>query len=166
MGKTHKRDLPASVRLTHGFTLVELVTVIVIAGIIAATALPRFFSRNSFDSRGFYDQVISTLRYAQKTAIAQHRFVCVTFGTNSITLTYDATPPSTAHLTATCPGSALTSPAGDTPYTVTASSSVTLSGAAAFNFDALGRPNITPPSITVSGYATPITVEAETGYVH
>lgn len=145
------------VNRTGGFTLVELITVMVIIGILAVAALPRFFERNTFDSRGYYDQVISTLRFAQKTAIAQRRFVCVAFAANSITLTTGAT---------TACGTDLTSPAGASPYTVTApTADVTLSGGAAFNFDALGRASAAQ-SITVSGYGTAITVEAETGYVH
>ncbi len=150
--------------LQHGFTMVELISVMVIIGILAAVAIPRFFDRGTFDSRGFSDQVKATLRHAQKMAIAQRRFVCVAFGADSITLTYDPTSPSAIHTTATCPGSNLTSPDGQAPYTVTSPSlDVTLSGGTAFYFDALGRP-FPAQSITVSG--TAIVVEAETGYVH
>lgn len=144
--------------IQRGFTMTELITVIVIVGILAALGASRFFDRGVFDSRGFYDQTISTLRYAQKTAIAQRRFVCVTFTTNRIiTLTYGAT--------AAC-GSDLTSPAGKTPYTMTSpTAAVTLSGGVDFSFDALGRASA-PQDITVSGYLTHIFVVRETGYVH
>lgn len=142
--------------IQDGFTLVELIAVLMIVGIVAAVAIPRFFDRNLFDSRSFYDQVIATLRYAQKAAIAEHGFVCVGYAANGITLTYGAT--------AAC-GSNLTSPTGQTPYAITAPNGVTLGGGSAFSFDALGRPSAAQ-SITVSGYAAAITVEAETGYVH
>ena len=148
-----------SVLIQRGFTLVELITVLVLVGILAVVAIPRFFDRNTFDSRGFYDQVISTLRYAQKAAVAQHRFVCVAFASNSVSLTYGASD--------TC-GSDLTSPTGLTPYKVTAPSGVNFTAPSAgttFNFDALGRASAAQ-SIIVSGYSTPISVEAGTGYVH
>lgn len=149
----------------RGFTLVELIAIMIIAGILAVAAIPRFFDRNTFESRGFYDQLISTLRYAQKTAVAQHRFVCVALAANSIILTYDPISPSATHVAATCPGSNLTGPTGAAPYTVTAPSGVTMAGYTAFNFDALGKPSAAQ-SITLSGYSTAITVEAVTGYVH
>ncbi|MBI5889672.1 MAG: prepilin-type N-terminal cleavage/methylation domain-containing protein [Nitrosomonadales bacterium] len=151
----------------QGFTLVELIVIIVIIGIISVTAIPRFFDKNVFDSRGFYDQVISTLRYAQKTAVAQHRLVCVAFAADRITLTIDASIPPDGACDA-APAGNLTGPSGQTPYTVTAPSGVTFVVPAVgttFSFDALGRPSATPV-ISVSGYSTAITVEAETGYVH
>lgn len=149
--------IPFNPRAVRGFTVVELITTIVILGILAAMAAPRFFDRDSFENRGFYDQVISALRYAQKAAIAQHRFVCVGFGVSSVTLTIGATN--------AC-GTNLVGPTGLSPYSV---SSTTTSFAtplpASFYFDALGRPSAAA-AITISGYAIPITVEAETGYVH
>lgn len=153
-------------KIQTGFTLAELIAVLVIIGILATTAMARFFERNAFDSRSFYDQAISTLRYAQKAAIAQHRFVCVEFSGNNITLTYDQTPPSAVHSTANCPGSMLSSPTGQAPFTLTAPSGIILTGGSAFNFNALGRPSAAQKNIIVGGYATAITVEAETGYVH
>lgn len=142
--------------IQRGFTMTELVTIIVIIGILGAIVAPRFFDRNTFDSRGFYDQVISTLRYAQKTAIAQHRFVCVSItGNNNITLEQGATN--------ACGGN-VTDPAGAASYSITAPGGVTVDNAA-FNFNALGRPSAAQ-DIAVSGYATHVVVEAETGYVH
>ncbi|MCX7193492.1 MAG: prepilin-type N-terminal cleavage/methylation domain-containing protein [Proteobacteria bacterium] len=152
-------------KLIKGFTLIELVMTMVIIGIMGAVAVPRFFGTSVFQSRGYADQLKATLRYAQKAASAQNRFICVTFAANSITLTYDATQSSSAHVTATCPGSNLAGPSGQIPYKVTAPGGITLSGATAFYFDTLGKPSAAQ-AITVAGYATPVTVEAETGYVH
>jgi MSHA pilin protein MshC len=142
----------------RGFTMTELITVIVIIGIMGAIALPRFFERGSFDSRGFYDQTISTLRYAQKAAIAQHRFVCVSFpANNSLTLTYG-----TAN---TCVDGTLVNPSG-TPYPII-NSNATYSSypVGGFYFDALGKPSAAQ-DIVVNVYGAHIIVEAETGYVH
>jgi MSHA pilin protein MshC len=148
---------PYSAFRSSGFTLVELVTVMLIVGILAAVAAPQFFDREAFASRGFYDEVISTLRYAQKSAIAQRRYVCVAFpASNSISLTHGTT--------SGC-GSAMASASG-AAYPLT-NGHASFSGGAptGFYFDALGRASASS-TISITGYSASIIVEAETGYVH
>lgn len=145
----------------HGFTLVELTMTMVIIGVLAVSVMPRLFSRTTFESRGFTDQVQASMRYAQKIAIAQHRFVCVQFTANTLALSVNTV--------ATCPGTALASLSGNASYQITAPTGVAFSPVpTAFYFDPLGRPNIaTPISVTiVADVARTLIVEAETGYVH
>jgi MSHA pilin protein MshC len=50
--------------------VVELVIVLVLMGILAASAMPRFFEASRFDEMGYTDAVQGALRYAQKLALA------------------------------------------------------------------------------------------------
>lgn len=141
-----------------GFTLVELIMAMVIIGIVAAVVAPRFFDNNVFQSRGFADQVQASLRYAQKVAVAQRRFVCAAFTNSSITLTIGAT--------AAC-GTPLLSPTGEANYVITAPAGITFAATPTdFSFNALGTPTNAPQTINIVGATNGITIEAVTGYVH
>jgi len=143
----------------NGFTLIELIMVIVLVGVLAVFAAPRLFNATDFYARGFHDETLAFLRYAQKAAIAQRRTVCVSFTINSATLKVDNDS------SAGCEAS-LAGPRGETPGGITARSGVSYSTLpSAVSFDALGRAS-TGQSIAVQGVGHSITIEAATGYVH
>src|SRR3970282_2479781 len=56
--------------VARGVTLVGLVFVIVIVGVLAAVAIPRFFDNRVFQARGYYEDLAAGLKFAQKLAVA------------------------------------------------------------------------------------------------
>ena len=69
-----------------GFSLIELVVVMLVLGILASLGVSRFFSRSAFDVSGFTQESLSAVRYAQKLSIASGCDIRVTFTATSIAL--------------------------------------------------------------------------------
>jgi MSHA pilin protein MshC len=83
---------PASSRGTfhHGFTMVELIVVLVLIGIIGSMAAGRFMERSTFDTAAWTEQLRSTLRHAQKVAIAQNQPVYVHLTSSRVAVCLDS----------------------------------------------------------------------------
>lgn len=157
----------------RGFTLMELVIVMVITGVLAVVAVPKLFDKSEFAARGGRDFIGSTLRYAQKSAVAMRRNVCISVTGSALAATYASATGSGQSCVA---GNALVNPANGLAYADPANAlpgGATVAGSASLVFDATGRPLSAPATplasaltITVNGYALPVTIEPETGLVH
>lgn len=79
-------------RRQQGFTIVELITVIVLVGVLAAIGVPRLMGENFTTAVVFGDQVASALRLAQKSAVARRRLVCVEITAGTLRLRVRTAP--------------------------------------------------------------------------
>jgi MSHA pilin protein MshC len=149
--------------LEAGFTLVELTVVIVIVGVLGMIAMPKFFDNRAFAERGFYEEVVAAVKFAQKTAVATGCAVRVQIGPAG----YEARQQQP--LAGTCDRS---DASFTTPVTLsdgrllagTAPSGVVIGPSVTFVFGPLGGTNLgADQSVAVGPYA--LTIDAGSGYV-
>lgn len=164
-----------------GFTLVELITVMVVVGVLGAVAAPRFFTKSTFDARSYADQVRSLVRFGQKLAIAQNRSVFVQLDGKSVALCYDAQcsiPNRVTNVGGANSGKSATRTNCDQSSSWACeapASGISVGGGTTFFFDAAGVPSygvgqqaFANLTVQVKGSPTEvfnIVISAETGYV-
>jgi MSHA pilin protein MshC len=154
-------------RAERGFTLVELITIMILIGILAVVALPNLNLAQGFGATAFRDRVAASLRHAQKSAVAKRRMVCATVAADglSLTLTADA-----SFGAASC-GNAMIGPDGSAVAAASPSPNVTLTPAGTLHFQPSGTVTSNLAGTTIANFTLtvtgepPITVTGATGHV-
>jgi MSHA pilin protein MshC len=72
---------------TEGYSLIELIMIIVMTGIITAIAIPRLAGFSGVDAYSAARQVKSDIRYTQELAVSKFRKTKITFDANKETYT-------------------------------------------------------------------------------
>jgi len=62
-----------SFKYNSGFTLIELIVILVLVGVLSAYILPRLSLRSTFDDRVFKDELINIAHFAQQLAMMRGR---------------------------------------------------------------------------------------------
>lgn len=156
-------------RMGRGFTLVELVMVIVLLGILAVVAAPRLGNLASYELTRVSHDLIEAVRYAQQQSMihsgADPFQIAISGGGYSVTQN----------------GTAITNPlSGAAGYSADGAewSGVSVTGSETISFDSAGKPAClstpcsepTDSSVVISlnkgGDSRSITIEKFTGYAH
>lgn len=155
----HLKNKSLNKSLSQGFTLIELIIVIIILGILSVTVAPKFFTAKGFSEYGYRTDVIAKLRLIQLKAMQQTQADNSECHRVLLTTTKLGTP----DVCASSEDNATKVQIADQDK-VTFSSNITNNS---FLFDSMGRPSCTAPcQITITGEQT-ISVQIESeGYIH
>ncbi len=131
----------------RGFTLIELITVVILVSIISVTLFSRLGSVNTANLQAGRDDLIAALFFAQQTAMARSNIQLI-LTNNSVSVTENGTP-----IVIHSKGYPLSFPSGVT------------TAAKILSYDKLGRTTATTITLNANSASALITVEA-TGYAH
>ena len=139
-----------------GFTLVELIVVILIVGILSVSVAPRFFGVASYEDRRAADELRSAIRHTQQMAMNRGGDIQLVLTANNFTVQRSTTIPAERDLR---------SPDGVIPYVKTFPANVNVTWLppipSTITYDRLGRPN---SGYTITLGSQTVTIEDETGY--
>jgi MSHA pilin protein MshC len=134
----------------RGFTLVELVTVVILISIISVTLFSRLGSVSSANLHASRDDLIAALFFAQQTAMARSNNNIQLIVTAAAVNVTEAGAPIVVH---------------SKGYPLNFSSGVTATPAT-LTYDKLGRTTATTITLTATGGLSAIVTIEATGYAH
>ena len=147
-GNTPPWYCKSSIHNQGGFTLIEIVTALVIIGVLAVISTTRFISTSTISVRSAAEMIQADIRYAQEIAMTHHISKSVIFSSGSFTYTFN-------------PASGM-DPSGELPSEVTIVNNFTVT------FNSLGEPTAgggSAVSISAGGQSKIIRVFEYTGRV-
>lgn len=139
----------------RGFTIIELLIVLVVTALLAAIAAPRLTDRTALQERGARDQLRTMIGHARRVAMTQQREVCVLTTPAQARAVY-------ANAGACLPAAPLRDPAGNAAYTLDMPPGTALGGAALLRFNSRGQP-VPALDRTLTVGTLSLTVYRETG---
>lgn len=141
--------------LQAGFTMIELVVVMILMGLLAALAVPRLSDRTALQERGVQDQLRALLRSARQVAVTQEREVCVLLAATNVRAVY-VTGGNCA------PASPVAGHGGEAVLALQLPPQLALGGANQVRFNARGQPVPAADRVITVGTLN-LTVSRETG---
>ncbi len=147
------------VRAARGFSLIELIVVIVLMAVLVGVAVPRFFGKADFEAPAFAQELASAARYAQKLAVVSGCPVdfAVSITGYALFQPQPATPACTGAMTL-----AVKHPGTGEAFAAAVPTGIALGGAATVRFSAAGIPNAGADFTVVDLH---VVIGAGSGYV-
>ncbi len=156
--------------LNQGFTLIELIIVIIILGILSVTVAPKFFTAKGFSEYGYRTDVIAKLRLIQIKAMQQTQAIPEDDNSYCHSVLLTDTKLGTPDDCDDTPSFDSIWEDSATKVKIADQDNVTFSSnimGNSFSFDSMGRPSCDAPcKITINGEQN-ISVQIESeGYIH
>ena len=139
----YPQDIHRVFASSRGYTMMELIMVMVLIAVVSVVALPKFFDTTSIAIEGAAAMVTADIRYTQELAMSTHSSKSITFTAPNTSYTVDS-------------------------KTVNLPSKVSIASGATFIFNSLGEPTTGGGSsvqIQAGSSTKTITVESYTGRV-